>query len=267
MTQNDSAILAWTDIETTGLDVDDHLLELAVVVTDSQLNELTAFETLIRPQPSTFARLMANDFVATMHQTNGLIAALDSVDHELLPDVAGAEQMLIDALASVAAPGQLILMAGGGVSHFDRSFLGAWMPRLDSVLHYGSVDISDVVRGYTTATDNGRTFAKKPTKAHRAMDDVREELRIAPAIWDMYQQYNANAAVTPVEQVLAAASVVQATSSHAPQELALMIDELAPRDAIAGLASVASHLAEEVAHARGTSVESVLDSIRKLALG
>lgn len=264
-------ILAWTDEESTGLDDDDHVLELAVIFTDTQLRELGSFETLVRPQPSTFARIMSNDFVAKMHHANGLIDALDAADPDSLPTIGEVETQLLARIDEVAGPSQRVWMAGGGVSHYDLRHLGGWMPGLKRRVEYGTVDISDIVRGYIAATGNEKTFAKPPVKAHRAMDDVREELRIAPLIWDMFQQYNSRALgpehqSTPEEMVLAGASLVQAASYPGRGQLAAMVDELSPRDAIAGLTSVASYLAGIVAEGRGMTVAAVLDEVRKRAL-
>ncbi len=122
MAGEESAILAWTDEESTGLTFDDHVLEIAVVFTDTSLKELGSFQTLIRPQPSTFARIHANPIVAKMHNASGLIAALEA-GGDILPTVGQAEAALLAAIDQVAQPEQMVTMAGGGVSHFDIGHL------------------------------------------------------------------------------------------------------------------------------------------------
>lgn len=266
MAGEESAILAWTDEETTGLTLDDHVLEIAVVFTDTSLNELGSFETLVRPQPSTFARIHADPVVADMHRRSGLLSALEAGEGNL-PTVGEAEAALMAAIEQVAKPGQMVMMAGGGVSHFDIGHLGHWMPALGGRLHYGTVDISDVVRGYTSATGNRDTFAKSPIKAHRAMADVREELSIAPLIWDMYQQYDsrrfAGVTSTPAERVLAGASLIQAASAQeTDRELTTILDELSARDAIAGVTVVATKLLQMLAASSGKSAAAILDEVR-----
>lgn len=270
MAGEDSAILAWTDEETTGLAADDHVLEIAVVFTDGNLRELGSFHSLVRPQPSTFARIMSNPIVADMHRKNGLIAELEA-GADTLPTVAEVEAALLEAISEHAAPDQMVMMAGGGVAHFDIGHLGGWMPGLGKRLHYGTVDISDVIRGYTTATRNSTTFAKSPSKAHRAMADVREELTLAPLIWDMYQQYDsrrfAGVEATPAERVLAGASLIQAASNHkTDHELTTILDELSARDAIAGVTVVAGQLLELLARHTGKSAGAILDDVRMGAL-
>lgn len=265
------AILAWTDEESTGLTLDDHVLELAVVFTDTNLRELGSFETLVRPQPSTFARIVSDPIIAKMHTENGLIAALEQ-DADTLPTVGEVEQKLLAAIEKVAAPDQMVMMAGGGVSHFDIGHLGHWMPRLGERLHYGTVDISDVVRGYIAATGNRGTFAKSPHKRHRAMDDVREELALAPLIWDMYQQYDSRRftgrhAATAAERVLAGASLIHAASGHdTDRDLNTILDELSARDAIAGVTVVGTQLLQMLTELTGKSSSALLDEVRMRAL-
>lgn len=270
MAGEDSAILAWTDEESTGLTSDDHVLEVAIVFTDTNLRELGTFHSLVRPAPSTFARIMSDTFVADMHRKNGLLAELEA-GADTLPTLAEVEDQVLDAIATHAAPQQMVMMAGGGVAHFDIGHLGHWMPRLADRLHYGTVDISDVVRGYVAATRNSTTFAKAPSKAHRAMADVREELSLAPLIWDMFQQYDsrrfAGVQASPAERVLAGASLIQAASGQrTDHELTTILDELSARDAIAGVTVVATKLLELLAESSGKSAAAVLDEVRMGAL-
>lgn len=261
------AILAWTDEESSGLSLDDHVLEIAVVFTDTQLNELGTFHTLVRPQASTFARIFADPIVADMHVSSGLVDALRT-GGDSLPTLADVEASFLAAIDQVAAPGQMVMMAGGGVSHFDIGHLGHWMPGLRDRLHYGTVDISDVVRGYVASTGNKDTFRKSPIKAHRAMADVREELSIAPLIWDMYQSYDARRGGTgsdkrtPAERVLAGVALVQAAANHSDGELATILDDLSARDTIAGVTTVATRLLTELAAKTGRTAEQILHDIR-----
>lgn len=267
MASEADAILMWTDEESTGVTVDDHVLELAVVFTDTKLNELGTFETLVRPMASTFARIFDNPIIADMHVSSGLVDALrDGGDS--LPTIGEVESALLAAVDQVARPGQMVMMAGGGVSHFDIGHLGHWMPGVRDRLHYGTVDISDVVRGYVSATGNKDTFAKSPSKAHRAMADVREELSIAPLIWDMYQSYDARRGGTtsdkrtPAERVLAGVALVQAAASRSDGELATILDDLSARDTIAGVTTVATRLLTELATKTGRTAEQILHDIR-----
>lgn len=270
MPAEEEAILAWTDEESTGLSLDDHVLEVAVVFTDSNLRELGSFETLVRPQPSTFARIHADPIVAQMHRSSGLLAELEA-NADTLPTLDEVEEMFLEEIGRHAGADRLVMMAGGGVSHFDIGHLGHWMPRLGHRLHYGTVDISDVVRGYVAATRNLTTFAKPSVKAHRAMADVREELAIAPLIWDMYQQYDsrrfAGVQSSPVERVLAGASLIQAASAKdTDRELNEVLDELSARDAIAGVTVVATKLLEMLTASTGKSGPALLDELRMGAL-
>lgn len=71
-------MIAWTDVETTGLDeTKGDLLEIAIVVTDDQLNEVASASTVIRPPVSLDATIAKMDpYVKDMHTKNGLIDEL-----------------------------------------------------------------------------------------------------------------------------------------------------------------------------------------------
>src|SRR6478752_465389 len=70
---NSSDRLVWIDCEMTGLDLEvDELVEIAVVITDFELNVLDpGLSIVIKPDASALENM--NDFVRDMHTTSGLI--------------------------------------------------------------------------------------------------------------------------------------------------------------------------------------------------
>lgn len=161
---------AWVDIETTGLnDLEDVVLEVAVVITDPELNILDKVETLV-----TYADLnldLLSDFVKKMHTDNGLISELKSMYSPLHV----AERKLIDFFSKYFHHGseELPAMCGSGV-HFDRRFLNQAMPSLASRFHYRNIDVSTVRRLIRDWLPDVTPYVQ-PLK-HRAMPDVLDSI-------------------------------------------------------------------------------------------
>lgn len=154
----------------TGLDfVNDSLVEVACIVTDSDLNELDeGFEAVIKvPQE----KLDSMDPVVTqMHTASGLI--YDIADGLTLEE---AEQQLFDYITSHVQESFKAPLAGSSV-YVDRIFLRRDMPRVDSYLHYRIIDVSSLKelarRWYS------RTYFAGPLKTgnHRALGDTRDSI-------------------------------------------------------------------------------------------
>jgi oligoribonuclease len=161
----------WVDIETTGLDpYEDHILELAAVVTDKGLNTLEEFEAVIKPGgcwSSEAAKLRSNPFVQNMHTVNGLWAATDTGDD--LDEVLSQLYTLINEHEWADSKP---ILAGSSVQ-FDRSFLKADAPHIENLLHYRQFDVSTLKMNYEDHL--GRPFVKYET-AHRAMADIKQSI-------------------------------------------------------------------------------------------
>jgi len=162
--------LVWIDCEMTGLDLEvDELVEIAVIVTDFELNPLDAgFQIVIKPDDSALENM--NDFVTKMHETSGLLAEIP-----LGVSLAEAEFEALEYIQRFVAEGKAPL--AGNTIGTDRMFLAKYMPRLDRWLHYRSVDVSSVKelsrRWYP------RAYFNAPAKdgGHRALADIRESIR------------------------------------------------------------------------------------------
>lgn len=164
-------MLAWIDLETTGLNpARDVVLEVACIVTDDQLNEVARFQRVLWT-PLEYQHL--TPFIQEMHTANGLWAEVKGPEsHERW----AVENELVTFLEHFAQGAQL---AGSTIS-FDREFLRHHFPRVLDVLHYRNLDVStlnEVARRFWPELHGSRP--NNPVKAHRAMDDLEESIRVA----------------------------------------------------------------------------------------
>lgn len=154
----------------TGLDaVADSLIEVAVVVTDSELTPLDAgIDLVIAPRPGTVEQM--GDVVRTMHTTSGLLEELD----DGLSMAEAQEKVLAYVRTWVPEPRKAPL-AGNSVGT-DRVFLARDMPDLVDHLHYRIIDVSSIKelarRWYP------RAYFQSPPKngGHRALADILESI-------------------------------------------------------------------------------------------
>ncbi|MFD7667043.1 oligoribonuclease [Streptomyces sp. NPDC059788] len=162
--------MVWIDCEMTGLSLaNDALIEVAALVTDSELNVLgDGVDIVIRPPAEALTTMP--EVVRQMHTSSGLLAELDS--GTTLEDA--QEQVLQYIKQHVPEPGRAPL-CGNSVGT-DRGFLLRDMPKLESHLHYRIVDVSSVKelarRWYP------RAYFNSPEKNgnHRALADIRESI-------------------------------------------------------------------------------------------
>ncbi|MFL6136513.1 MAG: oligoribonuclease [Frankiaceae bacterium] len=163
--------LVWIDCEMTGLDADrDVLLEVAAVVTDSELHVLDdGIDVVVSASDDALGGMV--DVVREMHAVSGLTEAVRAST----TSVAEAEQLVLAYVRShVPEPGRAPL-CGNSIAT-DRGFLSRYMPQLDGYLHYRMVDVSSVkelVRRWYP-----RVYFASPTKhgGHRALADIRESI-------------------------------------------------------------------------------------------
>ncbi len=163
--------LVWIDCEMTGLEPDlDELVEVAVVVTDYDLNPLDAGFTIVI-KPSAAALNNMGDFVTQMHTHSGLITELDSG-----VELADAEQQVLNYIKRFVPVEKKAPLAGNSIGT-DRRFLAKYMPTLDNYLHYRSVDVSSVKE--LAKQWYPRVYYKSPAKdgGHRALADILESIR------------------------------------------------------------------------------------------
>ncbi|MFP5282011.1 MAG: oligoribonuclease [Actinomycetes bacterium] len=162
--------LVWMDCEMTGLDLaHDALVEVAVLVTDAELNILgEGLDVVIKPPAEALVQM--GDFVRTMHAGSGLLTALDGG-----LSLAEAEQQVLDYVRDFVPEPRRAPLAGNTIGT-DRDFLARDMPTLEAHVHYRNVDVSSVkelVRRWYP-----RVYYAAPEKSgnHRALADVVESV-------------------------------------------------------------------------------------------
>ncbi len=168
---NSSDRLVWIDCEMTGLDLEvDELVEIAVVITDFDLNVLDpGLSIVIKPDVSALDNM--GEFVREMHTASGLI---DEIPNGV--SLAEAEYEVLEYVLKFA-PGTRTAPLAGNTIGTDRSFIAKYMPRLDSHLHYRNVDVSSIKE--LARRWFPRIYFNAPAKngGHRALADILESIR------------------------------------------------------------------------------------------
>jgi oligoribonuclease len=164
-------MLAWMDLEMTGLDPDRHVIvEIATLLTDDDLNIIAEGPNLII-QTAEAALAEMDEVVVNMHTRSGLLEAIKTatVSHQEAHD-------LTLAFIQAHAPEARSMPLCGNSIGTDRRFLARYMPEIAEFLHYRSVDVSTVKelarRWYPDALKN----APRKAGGHRAMDDIKESV-------------------------------------------------------------------------------------------
>ena len=163
--------LVWIDCEMTGLDLDkDGLVEVAVVITDEQLNVVDpGIDIVIKPSQEALDNM--GDFVRNMHTESGLID-----EFETGVSLEEAQREVLDYVKKYVPQSGQALLAGNSIGT-DKAFLERDMPELIDYLHYRVVDVSSIKelakRWYH------RTFEEAPAKhgGHRALADILESIQ------------------------------------------------------------------------------------------
>lgn len=155
----------------TGLDlVNDALIEIAALVTDSELNVLgEGLDVVIHADDEALDNMP--DVVRDMHAHSGLT---DEVRRSTVT-IAEAERLVLDYVREHVPDPRTAPLAGNSIGT-DRGFIARDMPELDGHLHYRMVDVSSVkelVRRWYP-----RVYYAKPEKglAHRALADITESI-------------------------------------------------------------------------------------------
>ncbi|HWE68074.1 MAG TPA: oligoribonuclease [Acidimicrobiales bacterium] len=164
-------MLAWIDLEMTGLDPARHtIVEIAVLITDDDLN-ITAEgpDLVVHATPEQLAEM--DDFVIAMHTRSGLLSAITA--SSLTLEEAGEQTLAFLKLHIPEA--RTVPLAGNSIGT-DRRFLATQLPQIEDYLHYRSVDVSTLKelcrRWYP------EVYKAAPAKkgGHRALQDIRESV-------------------------------------------------------------------------------------------
>ena len=168
MARNDN--LVWVDLEMTGLNPEtEQIIEIATIVTDSELNVLAEGPVLAINQPEALLSAM-DEWNTTHHTQSGLVKRVRESEY----DLSRAEQETLEFLADHVDPGHSP-MCGNSIGQ-DRRFMVKGMPTLEAWFHYRNIDVStikELVRRWKPDVMDG--FSKKST--HLALDDIRESIQ------------------------------------------------------------------------------------------
>lgn len=155
----------WIDMEMTGLDDQkDSILEVAVVITDQELNVLEKYDTVVFQLPEVVAGM--NDWCKKTHGESGLTAAI--------PNGKSLQQVEEEVLALIGrhfSSGEKVVLAGNSVGN-DRRFVDRYMPKMARRLHYRLIDVSSFKEIFRERY--GLEFKK--SDKHRASADIHESI-------------------------------------------------------------------------------------------
>ena len=167
--QNKALRLIWIDLEMTGLDSNhDLIIEIATIVTDSELNELATGPELAIKTP--LIALEAMDSWNTSHHSE---SGLWERCLQSKISMAEAEQASLSFLAQWVDQG-VSPMCGNSICQ-DRRFMARLMPELEAWFHYRNLDVSTVKELATRwAADILPGFKKE--NRHEALSDIRESI-------------------------------------------------------------------------------------------
>ena len=161
--------LIWLDMEMTGIAPDrDHIIELAIVVTDSNLNQLDDGAVWVIHQSDNILDQM-DDWNTRTHGKSGLIERVKNASH----DVRDVEEFALKYLSKFV-PTSTSPMCGNSICQ-DRRFMAKWMPKLESYFHYRNLDVS-------TLKELAKRWRPEVTKGlikhgkHEALADVYESI-------------------------------------------------------------------------------------------
>lgn len=159
------AKLLWMDLEMTGLDpVEDRILEVAVIATDWDMNEIATYEAVKKVGPNLVKKRMAIPFWEKFSDVR------DALVSQNLSGKNGrtVENELLEFIDKHFDPTERIILAGNSI-HQDRKFVENEWGRLNERLHYRMLDVTAwkvVFEGKYR-----KKFAKP--EQHRALEDIR----------------------------------------------------------------------------------------------
>jgi len=161
--------LVWIDMEMTGLQPDsDRIIEIALLVTDPQLELLAEGPVLVVRQPDSVLEAM-DSWNRSVHKKSGLI---DRVRASAMTEAQAESEAL--AFLAQHVPAASSPMCGNSICQ-DRRFLARWMPALEAFFHYRNLDVStlkELVKRWKPEAVKG--FAKEGK--HEALADILESI-------------------------------------------------------------------------------------------
>ena len=161
--------LIWVDLEMTGLDPETHkIIEIAAIVTDSELNILAEGPVLAIHQPDSELDKM-DEWCTTTHTGSGLVKRVKESSVTEQDAIAQTIEFLEKWVPKGKSP-----ICGNSIGQ-DRRFLYKHMPELEEYFHYRYIDVStlkELTRRWKPEVLDG--FTK--SGSHLALDDIRESI-------------------------------------------------------------------------------------------
>lgn len=161
--------LVWLDLEMTGLEPEhDVILEIATIVTDSQLNVLAEGPVFAIHQSDEVLDNMS-EWCIEHHGKSGLTERC----RQSTTDLAAASAATIEFISQYVPKGKSP-MCGNSIGQ-DRRFINKYMPEFEDYFHYRNLDVS-------TVKELARRWKPEvldkvvKTGAHLALDDIRESI-------------------------------------------------------------------------------------------
>lgn len=166
---NDENNLIWIDLEMTGLDTqNDEIIEIATLVTDSELSVLAEGPVFAIYQPASVLEQM-DEWNTRQHGQSGLIQRVQDSTETL----ESAEQKTLEFLRQWV-PAEKSPICGNSICQ-DRRFLARQMPVLETFFHYRNLDVSSIkilAQHWSPSVLEG----VKKSGAHLAMDDIKDSV-------------------------------------------------------------------------------------------
>lgn len=168
MTQDNNNLI-WIDMEMSGLNPEsDRIIEVALVMTDSQLNVVAEAPVLVVSQPEAVLDAM-DSWNKSTHAKSGLI---EKVKASRLTEAEVESRMVTFLQGHI--PSGISPMCGNSICQ-DRRFLARWMPQLEGYFHYRNLDVSslkELVKRWKPEIVAGLTKQCK----HEALADIYDSI-------------------------------------------------------------------------------------------
>ena len=161
--------LIWVDMEMTGLDPDrDRVIEIATIITDSDLNTLAEGPVLAIHQDDAVLAAM-DEWNTTQHGRSGLTQRV----RDSRVDEAGAADTTLAFLREWVPEGASP-MCGNSICQ-DRRFMARHLPTLEAFFHYRNLDVSSLkILAQRWRPDVAEGVSKR--SVHLALDDIRDSI-------------------------------------------------------------------------------------------
>ena len=161
--------LIWVDLEMTGLDPEkERIIEMAIIVTDTQLNVLATGPVIAVHQSDDLLNRM-DAWNTKQHHTSGLV---ERVKASQISE-AEAEAMMLQFLKQHVPAGKSPMC--GNTIYQDRRFLSRYMPELEKYFHYRLLDVSTLKELAFRWAPRVYAGVKKESK-HLALADIQESI-------------------------------------------------------------------------------------------